>query len=498
MLNKNKYDFDMVVIGGGAAGLTSSGISASFGAKTALIEAGKLGGDCTWYGCVPSKTLLKAAKVVHYIKSADRFGLRNSDADFHFSDVMAHVHDIQEKIYREADAPPFYEKMGVSVINGRARFLDDHHIEIRSQDGNVQRISSRYFIIAAGSRPAVPNIDSLSDIVYLTNETVFSLEDLPEKLVIVGAGPIGTEMAYAFRRLGSEVVVIDKSDRILTKDDTELSNLLREALSEEGVQFIMNSEVAKFQRKNGQISVTVKNASGSETMRVDGNAVLLAVGRQPSTEGLNLEAAGVAYDKKGIKIDKRCRTSAGHIYACGDVAGDYQFTHFAEHMAKVAVSNAILHFPASLDSNHITWCTYTEPELAHVGASEQQLQQRGTNYELYRFPFSKIDRAITESETTGWIKVFAKKLNGKIYGVSILGVNAGEMIGEYALAMRNGVTLRQMADTMHPYPTYVLGNRRAADQWYVRKQSRTLVRWLQRIFGYRGQLPDTSDRHRIL
>jgi pyruvate/2-oxoglutarate dehydrogenase complex dihydrolipoamide dehydrogenase (E3) component len=293
------------------------------------------------------------------------------------------------------------------------------------------------------------------------------------------------------------VTVIDMADGILVRDDRELAGIIKERLSEEGVEFILNSSVKKFEGNNTTIRVAVENGS-SEAITVEGDALLIAAGRKANTANLNLEAAGVDYDRRGIVVNDRCRTSAKNIYACGDVAGRFQFTHFAEHMAKVATSNALLHFPMSLDSKHITWCTYTEPEMAHVGASEEELRWKGVSYEVYKFPFTKIDRAITENEKIGWIKVYAKRLNGKIYGANILGSNAGEMIGEYALAMRNGVTLRQMADTIHPYPTYVLGNRRAADQWYVRKQSRAFVWLLQKIFRYKGQLPDTSDPERIV
>lgn len=497
-MRRSKYDFDLMVIGGGAAGLTASGFSASLGAKTALVEAKKLGGDCTWYGCVPSKALIKTARIVHYMRTADRYGLKKMQPEFDFAKIMNRVHNIQHFIYEDADAPPRYAKLGVSVMNAQAKFLNDHTVELSEMDGSVTQMSSRYFVIATGGRAIIPEIDGISSINYLTNETVFSLTELPGKWLIIGAGPIGTEMAQAFRRLGSEVVVTDKGNRILPKDDEELADLLRQELVKEGVQYILKTKVKKFANRNGRIQVTLQNSSNFAESHQEADAVLLATGRQPNLEELNLQAAGVDHDSEGIKIDKHCRTSRRHIFACGDVTGGYLFTHFAEHMAKVAVSNALLHFPASLDSNHITWCTYTEPELAHVGATERQLLETNTKYQTYRFPFSKIDRAITESETTGWIKVFAKEFNGKIYGVNILGAHAGDMIAEYALAIRNGITLRKISDTIHPYPTYGLGNRRAADQWYVRKQSRMIISWLQRIFGYRGKLPDTSAPDRIL
>jgi pyruvate/2-oxoglutarate dehydrogenase complex dihydrolipoamide dehydrogenase (E3) component len=443
----------MIVIGGGAAGLTSAGISAMFGAKTALVEAKKLGGDCTWYGCVPSKTLLKAAKIAHQFRTADKYGLKSQEAVFEFSDIMKHVSEVQNHIYEDADSPEIYRSMGISVLEGKASFLDANTIVVEGT-GN-KTLTSRYFIIATGSRPAVPEVEGLGAVPYLTNETIFSLTRQPKKLIVIGGGPIGTEMAQAFTRLGSQVAIVEKNTRILGKDDPELGKLLLDQLAEEGIEFRLGMKVQKITSVNDVIRVSMKSNDTTEMTSIEGDAILLSIGRQANIRNLNLERIGIE-------------------------------------------TNALLHFPQKLDSRHITWCTYADPELAHVGASEKELRERGVEYEVYRFPFAKIDRAITDSDTTGWIKVFAKKWNGKIYGVNILGASAGEMISEYALAMRNGVTLRQMADTIHPYPTYGLGNRRAADQWYVRKQSTTLVRWLQRLFGYRGQLPDTSNPERIL
>jgi pyruvate/2-oxoglutarate dehydrogenase complex dihydrolipoamide dehydrogenase (E3) component len=450
-------EFDMVVIGGGSAGLTAAGISASLGAKTALIEAHKLGGDCTWTGCVPSKALLNVAHEAHRIRTAGRYGLNTSELQFAFSSVMDRVHEIQNAIYEEADAPPVYEKLGIEVMEWKARFANRNQVEVVFHERTSHQISSRFFVIATGSRPVVPPIEGLAETPYLTSETIFSISKLPERLIVIGAGPIGIEMSQAFRRLGSDVTVLDVQNRILPRDDAELAELLRQHL-----------------------------------------AVLLATGRRPNIEGLNLEAAGVRTGPTGITVDRHCRTSTKNIFACGDVTGLYQFTHMSEHMAKVAVTNALLRYPMSVDRGNVPWCTYTDPELAHVGASESDLKNRGQRYAVYRFPFSKIDRAVTDREALGMVKVFARKWDGKIYGASILGARGGDMIGEFALAMRNKVTLRNMADTIHPYPTYALGNRRAADQWYVRKQSRMFVRLLKLIFGYHGQLPDTSDPNRIV
>ena len=492
------FDYDVIVIGGGAAGLTAAGVSASLGAKTAMIEEKKLGGDCTWSGCIPSKTLLKSAKVAQTVREAGRYGIKTDTMTVDFSTVMERVHSIQQGVYNEADAPEIYEKMGITVIEGRGSFADEHTVTITKEGMDPQSIRSKNIVIATGSRPVIPPIEGLDTVPYLTNETIFSLKRQPKKLLVIGAGPIGTEMGQAFARLGSDVTVFDFGEHILAKDHPELTSILHDILTGEGIAFKLNSAVKKVEKKGESIVVTAENRKNSESFTVEGDALLVASGRQANIESLNLEAAGIHTNKRGIPVNESCQTSKHHIYACGDVTGGLQFTHMAEHMAKVAASKMLTHLPMKIDDKHVPWCTYTEPEMAHVGETEEALRRRNAGYELYRFPYSKIDRAITESETEGWIRVYAAGFDGKIYGADILGVHAGDLISEFALAMRNGVTLRQMSDTIHPYPSYALGNRRAADQWYVRKQSGALVGLLQFFFGYQGKMPDTSDPDRIV
>ncbi len=477
------YDFDMIVIGGGAAGLTTSGIAASFGAKTLMIERHRLGGDCTWTGCVPSKTIIKSAKVAHHIRHASHYGLTDQPLSFDFGAMMKRLHHIRQEVYEDADKPENYEAMGVEIRFGAARFIDPHTIEIEGEDGTA-RVTGRYITIAAGASAFVPDIEGLADVPYLTSETLFEITGQPERLAILGAGPIGTEMAQAFSRLGTQVTVLVRGQTILKKDDPELVAMLQKQLAEDGVQYLFGATPRNVSRQNGPIAIEVEQDGGRKIVEAD--AFLLATGRQPNLKSLNLDAAGVAYTKKGITVNDKCRTNKRHIYAIGDVTGRYQFTHMSEHMGKVAASNAIFKIPFKIDKNHVPWATFTDPELAHVGAREVDLQKKGAKYNVYRFPYSKVDRAITDGEATGLIKVFAKAWNGKILGATILGAAAGEMIGEYALAMRNGITLRQISDTIHPYPTYGLGVRRAADQWYAQKQSPTLIRIMQKIFGYRG------------
>jgi pyruvate/2-oxoglutarate dehydrogenase complex dihydrolipoamide dehydrogenase (E3) component len=489
----NKYDFDVVVIGGGAAGLTSSGMAAHLGAKTMMIEAEKLGGDCTWTGCVPSKILLKAGKVAQQMRQAGKYGLIDTEPEIDFQKVIRHVHSIRQDIYEEADAPENFEAMGIEVVQGRASFRNEHTIEIALKNGESRTVTSRFFFICVGASVVVPPIEGLDSVDYLTSESLFEIEKLPEELIIIGAGPIGTEMAQAFNRLGAEVTVIDQAERIMTNDDSELTGILQACLKEEGVEYVLGAEVNRIDHENGEIQVEVK-VEGKKKI-VNGTDLLLATGRTANVDGLNLEAAGINYTDKGVGINDKCRTNVSHIYACGDITGEYQFTHMSEHMAKVAVQNALLKIPKKMDREHVPWCTYADPELAHVGKTEQQLKKESTGYEVFRFPYSKVDRAVMESESEGMIKIFATKWRGKILGASIAGVNAGELICEYAVAMKNGVSLSNIADTIHPYPTYALGARRAADQWYINLLSEWQIKFVKTVFGYRGKiLENKSDQ----
>jgi len=457
------YDYDMIVIGGGSAGLTSSGIGASFGAKTIMIEAHRLGGDCTWAGCIPSKALLHLSKQ----KGVEPY---------------ARMRQIREEVYHDADRPEIYEKMGVELAFGRASFVDKYTVKIASEEGE-RTITGKKIIIASGSRAAVPPIPGLDSVSYLTNETLFELNETPKHLVIIGAGPIGIEMAQAFRNLGADVSVIDMAPRILPRDHESLTSQLKTHLEGQGIKFYLGTGI---EQANMQVGPSIFLKDGTE---ISGTHLLIATGRRPNIESLNLDAAGVTFTNKGIGIDASCRTNIKHIFAIGDVTGQFAFTHMSEHTAKVAALTALLKYPMKTTPGLTPWVTYTTPELAHVGATEAELKEKEVDYFTYRFPYSKIDRAITDEATLGDIRIYAKKSTGKIYGVDILGERAGDMIGYYALAMKNGLSLRNIADTIFPYPTYGLGARRAADQWYIQSQSPALISWIQRVFGYRGPLP---------
>lgn len=487
-----QYDYDCIVIGGGSAGLTGSGISANFGAKTMMIERDRLGGDCTWTGCIPSKTLLKSARVVRQIREGSRYGLKDQQPDFDFAEIMKHVRGTIEEVYEDADRPEIFEDMGIDVVFGDAAFTDPHTIAVQGKEGD-RRISSKYFLIATGASAFVPPIEGLSKTPYLTNHSLFELQEQPEHLIIIGAGPIGCEMAQAFRSLGSEVTVLEAAGSILQNDDPEVSVILKEKLEEQGITFVFNADISRISHGEGGFQVDMAEQDG-----ISGDQLLVATGRRANVHGLGLENAGVRFSEKGIEVDDSCRSNVSHIYAAGDVTGRYQLTHMSEHMAKTAVTKALLKVPMKLDQDHVPWVTFTDPEVAQVGATESQLKEKGAKFEVYRFPYSKVDRALAENESEGLIKVMGTKWTGKILGVSVAGAHAGEIISEYAVAMKNGVSMRNIADTIHPYPSWALGARRAADQWYIRNQSEWSVKWIKRIFGYRGAIPDLSDPDRIV
>jgi pyruvate/2-oxoglutarate dehydrogenase complex dihydrolipoamide dehydrogenase (E3) component len=485
-----EYDYDLAVIGGGAAGLTASGIGANLAAKTLMIERERLGGDCTWYGCVPSKTLLHAARLAHDARQASAFGVR-ADVTVDFGAVMEKVRAVREHVYHEADAPERFEAMGVEVAGGEARFVNPHTLDIEGAGGRVRRVTARKIIVATGGRARAPDLPGLDRVQHLTNHNVFELKQLPQRLAILGAGPIGTELAQAFSRLGSQVTVVETGERILAHDDAELASALHDVLKGEGIAYRMGATAVRVEPDGDGLRLIL---DAGEPVRAD--ALLTSVGRLPNVEGLDLEAAGVAYDEKGIPVDASCRTNVGHIWAVGDVTPGPDFTHMSEHQAKTAATNALLKLPVKQDDT-IPWVTFTAPELAQVGPTEEQLRERGVGFETYRFPYDKLDRAITEGATTGLVKVHARALDGKIYGASILGERAGEIASLYAVAIASGTTLRTISDTIFPYPAWGQAARRAADQWYARKQSEGLVRFVKTVFGYDGEVQQV-DPDRIV
>lgn len=472
-------DYDVVVVGGGSAGLTAAGIAASVGARTLLVERDRLGGECTWTGCVPSKALLKAASVAHAMRTASKYGLDAVEPRVDLGRVLDRVRGVQERIYRDADAPEVISKLGVEVSAGRARFVSPVEVEIVEAE-RVRRVRFRDAIICTGTRPSVPDVPGLNTVPFVTNETVFSLSSLPPRLLVLGAGPVGIELAQSFARLGSTVTVVDREREILPKDAPELAAIVRQQLAADGVRFRLEAELTRVERRGASIQALL--AGSDEAIVVD--ALVCATGRAANVEDLGLDVAGVTTNEHGIGVDARCRTSNRRIYACGDVTGRLQFTHYAEHMAKIAVANAALGIPLRLEREVTPWVTFTDPELAHVGSRSPDPNR----HRLYRFPYAKLDRAVAEQDDAGVIHVHADR-RGRIVAASAVGASAGEIIAELVLAMKQHVSLRNITDTIHAYPTLALGARRVADQWYVQNTPVRILRAIMALRGLRGRAP---------
>ena len=491
------YDVDVVVLGGGAAGLTASGTCANLGMRTLLVERHRLGGDCTWTGCVPSKALLHAAQLRAAAGAYRRFS--QSDADVaapDFAAIMESIHAVRQEIYEDADAPENLTRFGIDVVSGDARFVDAHTVEIADESGDTRRVSFRKAILCTGGRAAPPPIDGLDETPYLTNETLFEIDRQPEHLVIVGGGPIGCEMGQAFARLGSRVTIVDRADRLLGRDDADHARILQGVLEADGVALALGADVEKAEATDGGVRLTL--SVDGETRPLEGDRLLIATGRTPNIETLGLEAAGVAFTAKGIGVDEACRTNQRHIFAAGDCTGEYALTHMSEHMGKTAATNAALGFGAKIDRRGLTWTTFTSPEVAQLGKTADELADDGTRFVTYTFPYTKVDRAVTEHAETGQIKLHATKWTGKILGASIVGERAGEVASVYAVAMKGGVSVKTISDTIFAYPTYGLAARRAADQYYVQKQYPLAIEAIKRVFRYRGDTPPPPDPSRVL
>ena len=465
--------YDLVVVGGGAGGLVVASVASQLGLQVCLIEKeNQLGGDCLHYGCVPSKTLIHTAKVAQQIRRAGDVGLPASEPRVDMAAVNARIREVVEHI-QQHDDPQRFRNYGCEVLFGAARFIDSHTVEV-----NGERIRGKRFVIATGSRPFVPPIPGLEQAGYLTNIDMFSLPELPARLIVLGGGPIGLEMAQAFQRLGSQVTVIEKQQQLLPQEDSEVAAALQDGLQAEGINILTSVAAEKVSIENN-----VRSVSCSDGGVIQAEQLLVAVGRSANVDELGLDAAGVSYTSKGITVDRRMRTSQKHIYACGDVCGPYPFTHMAEYQAGIIISNAIFRFPKKADYRVVPWVTYTDPELARVGLTEQQAKDKGVSPQVLRFDFRDIDRALTEGEATGFSKLVTHK--GRVLGASILGPHAGELIHEIVLAMQTGAKIADISAAIHAYPTLAQIHRRAVNTAYApklfSKTTRTLVKWINRV-----------------
>lgn len=481
------FDRNLVVIGAGSAGLVSSLIAATVRAKVTLVEAGKMGGDCLNYGCVPSKALIKSAKVAHLMRDAERYGLMPADPDFRFREVMDRVHRIIAQI-EPHDSVERYTSLGVEVLEGHARIVDPWTVEIALQDGSRQRLTTRAIVIAAGAQPFVPDLPGIATSGYLTSDTLWEefarLEHMPRRIVVLGGGPIGSELSQAFARLGAQVTQVERGERVIPREDADISQLAKESLEAAGVTVLTGHEAKAFRDDGDDRTVELTSAEG--TIRVGYDALVVAVGRQARLTGYGLEELGIDTDKT-ILTDEYLATGFPNIFAAGDVAGPYQFTHTAAHQAWFASVNALFgqlwRFKA--DYRVIPWTTFLDPEVARVGLNEQEARAQGIAHEVTIFPLHELDRAIAESETTGFVKVLTPPGKDRILGVTIVGAHAGELIAEYVLAMKHGIGLNKILGTIHTYPTLAEANKFAAGEWKKKHVPERLLALVQRYHRWR-------------
>jgi pyruvate/2-oxoglutarate dehydrogenase complex dihydrolipoamide dehydrogenase (E3) component len=460
---------DICVIGAGSAGLTVAAAAAAFNVSVVLVEQGRMGGDCLNTGCVPSKALIAAASGARSIGSAVRFGISAGEPKVDFADVMEHVRGVIAAI-EPNDSRERFTGLGVNVLTGKARFRDRQTVTV----GDVE-IRARRFVVATGSRPAVPAIANIENTPCLTNESIFELKRLPAHLIVIGGGPIGMEMAQAFRRLGSEVTVLEAA-KPFAKDDPELSALLLETLRGEGIDIREGVKIGRVARR-GRTGVRVTLGEGDEAVHLDGTHLLVAAGRRADVAELGLEEAGVAFEESGIRVNNRLRTTNRRVYAIGDVTGGPQFTHWAGYQAGLVVRSILFRFGGAVRREILPWVTFTDPELAHVGLTEEEARRVHGKIHVLRWPFSENDRAQTERATRGLVKVLATS-RGKIVGADILGKDAGELIAPYVLAVAGKMSLKSFVDGVFPYPTRSEAARRAAIAFYAPKLDSP---WVQRI-----------------
>ncbi len=451
--------YRVVIIGGGAAGIVTAMGAAGIGLSVALIEKSRIGGECSWSGCVPSKALLAAAKEAQRIRHAAKWGITlNEQMDF--SGVPAKIRELTERTANRSQTVKQLEAAGVEIYYGAPHFITANEVEV-----NGTRISGKDFVIATGSSPVRPEGIGLDQVTYFTNQEIFDIQEIPASLAIIGGGPIGIEMAQAFQRLGSTVTVFQSKPHILPHDDVELADILTGILRREGIGIHLGSPVHRVEKADEKIQVMGSDSGGGAVV-VQVAALLVAAGRQANIAELGLDKIGVEYSAQGIKVDKYLRTAIPHIWACGDCTGKYQFAHIAEVEARIIIQNILLPVNQSPDYAGIPWATFTDPELAHFGLTEKEAVVQGIKHQVYRQPLALVDRGIVEQEDEGMIKLIVRP-NGEILGAQILGVSAAELINELVVAKHSGVKLRTLSSLPHIYPSWGYGIQRAIDHWLI-------------------------------
>lgn len=437
--------YDLIIIGGGSAGLVAAETSLLFKKKVAIVAIDKLGGDCLWSGCVPSKALLLVAKQQH-LKG-------EKDPQKAYTIAKDQIKKSWEKIQSGHENPEWYQAKGIDVYLDGASFIDDHTVQV-----GAKQLKAKYFLIATGSRATVMPIPGIESIDYLTNENIFTLKKVPESIVIIGGGPIGCEIAQAMNHLGVKVTIIQHGNRLLSKDEPEASESILKQFTNEGIKVLFGTETNAVRKSDNGIALVVSTANDTKTLHVE--SLLLAAGRQPNVENLGLDIVGITYDKHGIKHNKQLQTNKNNIYVAGDVAGDYQFTHYAGVQAAAAIRNMFLPVKASFTPFPVSWCTFTTPEVAHTGISEAEAIEKKQEYRVISFPYNHIDRAVVEAVYEGFIKILVKPDN-TVIGATVVGESAGEMIHELALAIHKKMKTDDLLSLMHVYPTYNSGIQQA-------------------------------------
>ncbi|MEM9209175.1 MAG: FAD-dependent oxidoreductase [Pseudomonadota bacterium] len=476
-----RFDYNLIVIGGGSAGLVTAYIAAAINAKVALIERHKMGGECLNTGCVPSKALLKSASLVAAARESERFGIRRMDADYDFQDVMARVHDVIGKIAPH-DSIERYTSLGVDCITGDARVVSPWKVEVEGR-----RLTARSIVVATGSQPVVPPIDGMDTVDFLTSDSLWELREQPKKLVVLGGGPIGSELTQAFSRLGSEVTLIEMAPQLLGREDPEAAEaVLRSLRDRDGVNVALSTRAVRVEG-DGASGVLVCEQDGKE-VRFEFDRLLLALGRRANANSAGLADLGVELAPNGsVATDPLLRTNYPSISVCGDVAGPYQFTHVAAHQAWYAAVNSLLSpfWSFRVDYRVIPWCTFTDPEVARVGLNETEAREQELEYEVTTYGIDDLDRAITDSEDHGFVKVLTAPGSDKILGATIVGAHAGELIAEFVLAMKHGLGLNKILGTIHIYPTMMEANKYVAGNWKRANKPDKLLGYVRRFFAFR-------------
>jgi len=475
--------YDMVVLGGGTAGLISAAIAAGLGAKVAMIERELLGGDCLNYGCVPSKGLLSVSKRLGMMRRAADYGIENgADAKASFSKIMARMRGLRAGIGHHDGAPRFRD-LGIDIFLGEGQFTAENLIEVQLHDGNLRSLRFKRAVIATGARPLVFPTPGLEEAGYLTNLSLFALTELPESLVIVGAGPIGVEMSQAFARFGCKVTIVAMDSHILPREDPDAAALVQAALVKDGVQFELGAKMSRVEQRDGK-KVLIFDRAGEEG-EVVGEELLIAIGRSPNVNGIGLEKAHIEFNNRGVQVDDRLRTSNSRVFAAGDVAGGFQFTHAADAMARIVIRNAFFFGRGKVSDLTMPWSTYTDPEVAHVGLYASEEEKAGCALSSLRMEFAEIDRNILEGETEGFAKVIFESKSGKLRGATIVGAHAGELLGEMLIAVTKGMKVSELSGIIHPYPTSVSIWGRLGDKASGARLTPSVAKLLKRIIHWR-------------